>query len=99
MRPRMKNLSPLTLQLSPTGHDKHLRLSFAGMLSDERTQESRRQLLGLLALWSRPGPLRVALSADESGGWWWAERWTAALEDVVGGIEVRFVVPGSRRGR
>jgi len=90
---------PLTLHLSPTGHDKHLRLSITGTLSNERTQESRRRLLGLSALWSSPEPLRVALSADESGSWSWAEPWTAALQDVVGGVEVRFVVRGGRRGR
>jgi len=90
---------PLTLQLSPTGHDKHLRLSFTGTLSDERTQDNRRRLLGLSSLWSSPEPLRVVLSADESGSWSWAEPWTAALEDVVGGVEVRFVMRGGRRGR
>jgi hypothetical protein len=89
---------PLTLHLSPPGSDKHLRLSFTGTLSDERSQESRRRLLGLSALWCSPEPLRVVLSADESGAWAWAERWATALEDVVGGTEVRFVVRGARHG-
>lgn len=90
---------PLTLHLAPTGCEKRLRLSFIGTLSDERTPESRRRLLGLLALWCNPEPLRVALSADESGSWCWTEEWLTALEDVVGGVEVRFVVCGAGRGR
>ena len=89
---------PLTQHLSPTGHDKHLRRCFSGTLSEERAQQSRHQRLGLWALWCSPEPLRVAPSADELGSGSWAEQWTCALEEEVGGLEARLV-PGGRRGR
>lgn len=50
-------------------------------------------------MWARPGPLRVAFSADASGSWCWAKEWTEALADVVGDYEVRFVFQGGARGR
>lgn len=64
---------------------------------DEETLQDRRSLLGLTSLLVRPEPLRVALSADDSGSWRWAEDWTDALTDVVGGYELRFVERGHGR--
>ena len=96
----MTNPSPiLTLRLSPKGRDKrHLRLSFAGLLSGEMTVERRRRLLGLLSLWTQPEPLRVAIFADAWGSWEWAEEWTDALKDVASGFELSFVAHEVRRG-
>lgn len=93
----MKTTRAVTLVLTPE-LDGRVRLSLTGTVL-ETTWESRRRLLGLTSLWARPAPLRVALCADERGSWAWADGWTDALSDVVGGYEVRFVVRGGARGR
>ncbi|MBE2247917.1 MAG: hypothetical protein IAE78_00120 [Myxococcus sp.] len=93
----MKTTRTLTLLLKP-GLDERVKLSLTGTVL-ETSLEARRSLLGLTSLWVRPEPLRVALCADERGSWAWADGWTDALNDVVGGYEVRFIVHGGGRGR
>jgi hypothetical protein len=93
----METTRPMTLVVTP-GLDERVKLALTGTVL-EATWESRRQLLGLTSLWARPEPLRIALCADEKGSWEWADGWTDALRDVVGGYEVRFVVRGGGRGR
>jgi hypothetical protein len=90
---------PLTLRLSATGHDSYVELDFAGMLSDEMTRTRRRRFLRLVWLLAWPAPLRVAISADESGRWDWAEEWTSALEGLEGDLELRFTGREVRRGQ
>jgi hypothetical protein len=85
----------LTLRLSATGHDRYVQLDFVGMLSDEMTRTRRRRFLRLA--W--PAPLRVAVSADESGRWGWAEEWTSALDGLEGDLELRFTGREVRRGQ
>ena len=94
-----KTTRPLTLRLSTTGREKYLQLHFAGLLSNEMTAPRRRRVLRLVSLLAWPAPLRVAISADESGSWDWAEEWTSALEDVKGGLELRFKLREARRGQ
>lgn len=87
----------VTLLLRPES-DGGVRLSLTGRVR-EPTMQGRARLLGLTSLWARPEPLRVALSADASGSWCWAEEWTEALTDVVGDYEVRFVTREAGHGR
>jgi hypothetical protein len=95
----MKTTRAMKLMLRP-GSAGLVTMSLTGQL-DEQTIERRRTLLGLTSLWVRPGPLRVALSADSAGSWAWSEDWTEALADVASGYELRFVLPGGhcRGGR
>jgi hypothetical protein len=94
-----KPIQPLTLFLRTTGGDKYLQLRFAGLLSNEMSLERQRQFLGLTSLLASPAPLRVAIFADESGSWDWAKEWTDALEDLEGGLELRFKGHEVRHGR
>lgn len=89
---------PLTVRLTAEGPDKYLCLHFVGQLSNEMTAPRRRRLLRLLWLLAWPAPLRVAISADESGSWDWAGEWTGALEGLTGGLELRFTVREGRHG-
>lgn len=89
----MEPTKAVKLVLRP-GSDGRVTMSLTGGVH-ESTMEGRRRLLGLTSLWARPEPLRVALSADASGSWCWAEEWTEALADVVGGYELRFVSRGA----
>jgi len=93
----MKTTRAVTLVLKPELGER-VRLSLTGTVL-ETTLEGRRRLLGLTSLWARPEPLRVALCADERDSWAWADGWTDALSDIVGGYEVRFIVRGGDRGR
>ena len=88
--------SAMKLMLRP-GNGGLVMLSLTGTLRDVSTQQ-RRSLLGLTSLWAQPEPLLVAVSADESGSWAWAEAWTEALADMTGGYELRFVERRSARG-
>lgn len=90
---------PLTLSLSSTGSEEYLQLHFAGLLSDDMTTSRRHRFLRLASLLAWPAPLRGAIFAKESGGWDWAQDWTSALEEMKGGLELRFKVREARRGR
>jgi hypothetical protein len=94
-----KPTRPLTLRLSTTGHDKYLWLSFSGLLSDDMTAPRRRRFLRLLWLLAWPAPLRVVISADESGSWDWAEDWAGTWSVLRGDLELRFTGREVPRGR
>jgi hypothetical protein len=89
----------LTLQLSTKGHENYLQLHFVGLLSEEMKASRRRRFLRLASLLAWPAPLRVVISADESGSWDWAEEWTGVLEDMRVGLELRFKVREARHGQ
>lgn len=86
----------MKLVLRP-GHGGLVMMSLTGKLQDVSIQH-RRSLMGLTSLWAQPELLHVAVSADESGSWSWAESWTEALADVSGGYELRFAERRSARG-
>ena len=87
--------SAMKLMLRP-GSGGLVMLSLSGTLQDVSIQHCR-SLLGLTSLWAQREPLLVAVSADESGSWAWAEAWTGALADVTGGYELRFAERRSAR--
>ncbi len=89
---------PVTLRLITTGHEKYVQLHFTGLLSDEMTSPRRRRFLRLASLLAWPAPLRVAISADESDSWDWAEDWTRALEELKTSLYLRFEVREGRHG-
>jgi hypothetical protein len=88
--------SAMKLVLRP-GHGGVVRMSLTAKLQDVSAQH-RRSLMEFTSLWAQPELLRVAVSADESGSWAWAESWTEALADVTGGYELRFAERRIARG-
>ncbi len=52
-----KRTRPLTMRLSAEGRERHVELSFVGLLSDEMTAARRRRFLRLLWLLAWPAAL------------------------------------------